>query len=134
MKEVGSPAAGKTRTLNSALPPIGQRYRALAILKSHIAGQPHRTRQSRFLAAISLRTSVQRRSRSASDGVGYSTSLRMFLGFPRSRWRARNRSPAGAQIGSRNLRKFDGVRNPGFPPWQNGVASYSLTAPVIAET
>src|SRR5262245_14033497 len=80
MKEVGSPAAGKTRTLNSALPPIGHRYRALAILKSHIAGQPHRTRQSRFLPAISLRTSAQRRSRSASDGVGYSTSLRMFLG------------------------------------------------------
>src|SRR6188474_3098429 len=47
------------------------------MLKSHIAGQPHSTRQSRPRAAISLRTAAQRRSRSCNDGVGYSTSLRM---------------------------------------------------------
>src|SRR5215510_1517328 len=52
------------------------------MLKSHIAGQPHRIRQSSPRASISLRTAAQRRSRSASEGVGYSTSLRMAL-YPR---------------------------------------------------
>src|SRR5262245_1982175 len=49
------------------------------MLKSHIAGQPHRIRQSSSRASISFRTAAQRRSRSASEGVGYSTSLRMAL-------------------------------------------------------
>src|SRR5262249_21420565 len=49
------------------------------MLKSHIAGQPHRIRPSSPRASISLRTAAQRRSRSASEGVGYSTSLRMAL-------------------------------------------------------
>src|SRR6266446_6115851 len=52
------------------------------MLKSHIAGQPHRIRQSSPRASISLRTAAQRRSRSASEGVGYSTSLRMALRPP----------------------------------------------------
>src|SRR5215475_6519029 len=52
------------------------------MLKSHIAGQPHRIRQSSPRASISLRTAAQRRSRSLSDGVGYSTSLRMALRPP----------------------------------------------------
>src|SRR5215510_9158316 len=52
------------------------------MLKSHIAGQPHRIRQSSPRASISLRTAVQRRSRSASEGVGYSTSLRIALASP----------------------------------------------------
>src|SRR5215467_14092515 len=47
------------------------------MLKSHIAGQPHRIKPSSPRASISLRTAAQRRSRSASEGVGYSTSLRM---------------------------------------------------------
>src|ERR1700741_4369193 len=52
------------------------------MLKSHIAGQPHRIRPSSPRASISLRTAAQRRSRSASEGVGYSTSLRMALRPP----------------------------------------------------
>src|SRR5262249_34864689 len=52
------------------------------MLKSHIAGQPHRIRQSSPRASISLRTAAQRRSRSASEGVGYSTSLRMAVAAP----------------------------------------------------
>src|SRR6516162_6798788 len=55
------------------------------MLKSHIAGQPHRIRPSSPRASISLRTAAQRRSRSASEGVGYSTSLRMALCPRRSR-------------------------------------------------
>src|SRR5215471_16337382 len=82
MNEVGSPSRGKTSTLNSALPSIGQRWRALAMLKSHIAGQPHRIRQSSPRASISLRTAAQRRSRSLSESVGYSTSLRTALRPP----------------------------------------------------
>src|SRR5439155_16226869 len=52
------------------------------MLKSHIARHPHRIRQSSPRASISLRTAAQRRSRSASEGVGYSTSLRMALRPP----------------------------------------------------
>src|SRR5262245_12781715 len=52
------------------------------MLKSHIAGQPHRIRPSSPRASISLRTADQRRSRSASEGVGYSTSLRIALRPP----------------------------------------------------
>src|SRR5262249_29723727 len=52
------------------------------MLKSHIAGQPHRIRPSSPRASISLRTAAQRRSRSLSEGVGYSTSLRMALRPP----------------------------------------------------
>src|SRR5262245_65942137 len=52
------------------------------MLKSHIAGQPHRIRQSSPRASISLRTAAQRRSRSLSEGVGYSTSLRIALRPP----------------------------------------------------
>src|SRR5262245_44825750 len=52
------------------------------MLKSHIAGQPHRIRPSSPRASISLRTAAQRRSRSLSEGVGYSTSLRIALRPP----------------------------------------------------
>src|SRR5437868_4291614 len=47
------------------------------MLKSHIAGQPISTRQSRPRFPISARVSAQRRSRSLSDSVGYSVSFRM---------------------------------------------------------
>src|SRR6478672_9739599 len=53
------------------------------MLKSHIAGQPHSTRQSSPRFSISARTLVQRRSRSLSDSVGYSVSLRIVLPFRR---------------------------------------------------
>src|SRR5437868_7608431 len=53
------------------------------MLKSHIAGQPHSTRQSRPRFSISARTLAQRRSRSLSDSVGYSVSLRIVLPFRR---------------------------------------------------
>src|SRR5262249_45222532 len=52
------------------------------MLKSHIAGQPHRIRQSSPRASISLRTAAQRRSLWLSEGVGYSTSLRIALRPP----------------------------------------------------
>src|SRR5258706_3185201 len=71
------------------------------MLKSHIAGQPHRIRQSSPRASISLRTAAQRRSRSASEGVGYSTSLRMAL-CPRR---------ASAEVEPMTL-----VRTPPWPP------------------
>src|SRR5436190_22605221 len=53
------------------------------MLKSHMAGQPHSTRQSRPRFSISARTLAQRRSRSLSDSVGYSVSLRIVLPFRR---------------------------------------------------
>src|SRR5262249_39703294 len=55
------------------------------MLKSHIAGQPHRIRQSSPRASISLRTAAQRRARPASGGGGDFTSLRLALYPPRSR-------------------------------------------------
>src|SRR6185436_20721510 len=53
------------------------------MLKSHIAGQPHSTRQSSPRFSISARTLAQRRSRSFNDSVGYSVSLRIVLPFRR---------------------------------------------------
>src|ERR1700692_1387753 len=51
--------------------------------KSHISGQPQSTRQSRSRAAMSLRTAAQRRSRSRSESLGSSRTLRMMASLRR---------------------------------------------------
>src|SRR5262249_34366572 len=82
------------------------------MLKSHIAGQPHRIRPSSPRASISLRTAAQRRSRSASEGVGYSTSLRIALRPPALRAEVEPmplvRTPPWLRRAARQERSLDG--------------------------
>src|SRR3990172_6551451 len=72
IKDVGSPSKGNTRKLNAAFPPMGERKRALATVKSHWPGKPQSKRQSRLSRFISSRTANQRLSRSCKDNRGSS--------------------------------------------------------------